>query len=144
MPFEPSEQIVGVLSPYLIPANAVLSFESVPTGVFETDSVGNEYEVMDEEAIAVSLRTVNKQEMVAQIPGVNFGASYYRGHCVEPRLTTKLKIGDRAKCTITDAASGDTQTGEFFITSVQQSAFKAITSTLGTRFEGYFQQVGGT
>ena len=144
MPFEPSEQIIGVLTPYLIPANAVLIFESVPTGVIELDSVGNEYEVMGEQSIEVSLRTVNKQESIAQIPGVNFGASFYRGHCVNPRLVSTIKNGDRAKCTIADAATGDTQTGEFVITALQQSAFKAITTVLGTRFEGYFQQVGGT
>lgn len=144
MPFEPSEQIIGVLTPYLAPANAVLTFESVPTGVWVTDSVGNETEVMGEEIIEASLKPINKQEFSAQIPGVNFGTSYYRGRCVNPRLVSTMKVGDRPKCTITDAATGDTQTGEFVITLLQQNAFRAITTTLGTRFEGYFQQVGGT
>jgi hypothetical protein len=126
-------------SPFRAAANATLTLLT-GTGVFTTDSVGNEIEATTATTIKayLSVDTQDGREL-EENEGSNQIRIYMSGYTVEPKfLPDSIKHGDTIDCTITDLATGKNITGKFVFRTTIQMPWKAVPKALGNKFKGYF------
>ncbi len=124
-------------SPFSDFGNAILEFATATAGFVEIPNSVNQVPITGILTLEVMLSADNKEATISQTPGSNQIRQKMRGRAIDPFLwPAQIQIGHRAKCEITDRASGSVLRGDFQITSLVQSPFPAVTEALGTKFEG--------
>ena len=121
-------------------ANATLVFDVAGTGYQVDPATGNRMPIAGKVEIKCMVRQPQAKANQIDLAGADQTRLVLQGRAVEPmHFPAAIRVGARAKCTITDLFTGNEEVGVFEVTILNQSAFAVVTEVLGSYFEGVFR-----